>query len=239
MKYYTLLLKLNVFTLEDLNVEINDIKKAMNILYTYKKKGILKSIKKNLYTIVRLEDKSYANKFDIASKITQSSFISHHSAFEFFGFYNQVYNEVNVSTISKFNSFEFDGNYYKQKLTSNVLLVDTIKGVRVSTIERTIVDCINGCGKVIEFDELITCINLIPFIVEEDILKYLEYINNKILYKKVGYVLSNFKEKKFITDAFFLKCLNNSNNVVGSFSSNKNSLVYNKVWKLYVPDYNF
>ena len=67
--------------------------------------------------------------------------------------------------------------------------------VKVTSIERTIVDSIKDSGKYCELEETLNCINMIPYISIKDILKYLEQIDSKMLYKKVGIVLSLFKDK--------------------------------------------
>ena len=49
-----------------------------------------------------------ADKFEIGSNVTETAYVSHHSAFEYHGVMNQVYYEVYVSSESKFKNFEFN-----------------------------------------------------------------------------------------------------------------------------------
>ena len=204
-------------------------------MQNYVKKGYIKRIKHNLYCLISLEtNDSIADKFLIASSITETSFISHHSAFEFYGYYNQVYNVVNVSSISKFDSFEFEDNKYSFINVNSNDFVEEIRGVKVSSIERTIVDSIKDSGKLCELEETLNCIKLIPYISIKDILKYLEQINSKMLYKKVGVILSLFKDQFDIPESFFDKCHEFSDSVKGYFDKNKNSLIYNSEWKIYI-----
>jgi predicted transcriptional regulator of viral defense system len=52
------------------------------------------------------------NKFRIAGKITPTSYVSHHAAFEYYGCANQVSYKVEVSSDSVFAPFEYAGITY-------------------------------------------------------------------------------------------------------------------------------
>ena len=235
MKYLNELTKLKVFSYNDFIDIVGNSNLAKITLQNYVKKGYIKRIKHNLYCLISLEtNDSIADKFLIASSITETSFISHHSAFEFYGYYNQVYNVVNVSSISKFDSFEFEDNKYSFINVNSNDFVEEIRGVKVSSIERTIVDSIKDSGKLCELEKTLNCIKLIPYISIKDILKYLEQINSKMLYKKVGVILSLFKDQFDIPESFFDKCHEFSDSVKGYFDKNKNSLIYNSEWKIYI-----
>ena len=235
MKYLNELTKRKIFSRNDFSTILNDDNLAKILIQNYLEKGYIKRIKHNLYGVVSLEtNECIADKFLIASNITESSFVSHHSAFEFYGYYNQVYNDVNVSSISKFNQFEFEENNYSLIKVNSTNFVEEIRGVRVTSIERTIVDCIKDSGKHCELEETLNCINLIPYISTRDILKYLEQINSKMLYKKVGVILSLFKDKLNIPESFFKKCHEVSDSIKGYFDKNKNAHVYNSEWKIFI-----
>ena len=60
-------------------------------------------------------------------------------------------------------------------------------------------------------------------------------LNNKLLYKKVGYVLEKFKETLNIQDEFFSECNKRSGNTVGYYNLKaKDILIFNAKWRLYV-----
>ena len=235
MKYLGELSKIKVFNYNDFVKIVGDDNLANVTLQNYLKKGYIKRIKHNLYSTVSFEtNECLANKFLIGSSITESAFISHHSAFEFYGYYNQVYNNVYVSSVSKFNSFEFDDVEYLLINTSLTSFVEEIRGVKVYSIERTIVDSIKDSGKYIELEETLNCIKLIKYISIDKVLKYLEQINSKMLYKKVGVILSLFKQQLDIPNSFFEKCHEISDSIKGYFDNNKQAHVYNSEWKIYI-----
>ncbi|MBQ8292907.1 MAG: hypothetical protein IJX78_03750 [Bacilli bacterium] len=235
MKYLSELNKLKIFKFNDFINIVGDSNLANVTLQNYLKRGYIKRIKYNLYGTVSFEtNECIVDKFVIGSNITDTSFISHHSAFEFYGYYNQMYNVVNVSSTTKFNSFEFENNKYSLITTSLTSFVDEIRGVKVSSIERTIVDSIKDSGKYSDLEEILNCIKLIPYISIKEILKYLEQINSKMLYKKVGVILSLFKKHFNIPESFFIKCHEVSDSVKGYFDNNKDAHVYNSEWKIFI-----
>lgn len=235
MKYLNELTKYKIFDYKDFVKMVGDNNLAKNTLQNYMKKGYIKRIKHNLYGVISFEtNECLADKFLIGTNITDSSFISHHSAFEFYGYYNQVYNVVNISSVSKFNNFQFEGNNFSLINVVSTDFVEEIRGVKVSSIERTIVDSIKDSGKYSELEETLNCINMIPYISTKNILKYLEQINSKILYKKVGIILSLFKEKLNIPESFFDKCHEVSDSIKGYFDKNKSAHIYNSEWKIFI-----
>lgn len=146
----------------------------------------------------------------------------------------QVYNTINVSSLTKFNTFEFEGNIFSLIKTSSSNFVLDIRGIKVTSIERTIVDSIKDSSKYSDLEETINCINMVTYISIKDILTYLEQINSKMLYKKVGLILSLFKEKFNIPSSFFEKCHEISDNIKGHFDKNKSAHIYNSEWKIFV-----
>ena len=180
-----------------------------------------------------------ANKFQIASSINQNSYISYHSAFEFYGYYNQIFNIIQVSSNKRFTPFEYNGYSYECYLNDIPLQIDFIQGVKVTSIERTIVDSINMLGKVMGIEELIKCLDLVHLAKENKLLEILNAYHKEILYRKVGYILSFYKDDFNLSDSFFATCLSkgipwNRGSLV---NNDKNNLVFDSTWGLYVyPD---
>ncbi|MDO4940832.1 MAG: hypothetical protein Q4E33_03970 [Erysipelotrichaceae bacterium] len=236
MKYYQDLACLGVFTLEDAGIIMGNIKNASKQLNSMVKAGTVARIKKNLYTCIDLVSGDLlADKYLIASHITESSFVSYHSAFEFYGFYNQVFNEIQVSSNKRFFNFGTETYHYRCYLSNVTKQIDTIKGARVTSIERTIIDSINMLGKVMDVEELIKCLELVHIVSEDKLKEMLVEYDKEILYRKVGYVLSSFKEQFNLSDKFFKFCKEKSDFTYrGRLSSNElNKLVYINEWSLY------
>ena len=71
------------------------------------KENIVLKIRNGLYTCVSGENGGpVANRFQVASAITPSSYVSHHTAFEYYGTVDQIFYEVYVGSEMRFHDFE-------------------------------------------------------------------------------------------------------------------------------------
>ena len=211
---------------------------ASGIVQNYLSKDYIKRVKKNLYVATSLESGgSIPSKFEVASNITNSSFVSHHSAFEFYGYYNQVYNEVYISSIEQFRPFIFEHNKYACKRVKDIDFVNTVNGVRVSTIEKTIVDSIDSIKSFDDFEELLEVLSMMPLIDGSKILDYLKHVNKRILFSKVGLTLSFFKDGYNIEEDHLDEMKKNGVKNASYFTSEKYRLnKYYNDWKIHCYD---
>ena len=83
MKYYEDILELKCFSASDLiKYTGNKESTIYSLLQDYMKKGYVKQIRRNLYVAVSLETRApVATFYQIASKLTSTSYVSHRSAF--------------------------------------------------------------------------------------------------------------------------------------------------------------
>jgi len=238
MKYYETLLKMGCFTWDELCGVTENQSTASTLIQNYLKKGYIQSVKRGLYVAVNLADNApVISKFRIAGKITASAYISHHTAFEYYGCVNQVSHDVVVSSEARFNAFEFNGNTYSyiaSRISGGIVL--NPDGVRVTDTERTVLDSINDFEKVAGLEELLRCLEMIPVINEDKLLEYLNIFNKQALYQKAGYILEHFKELWGLSDDFFLKCKAKIGKSKRYFSMSGNSDVkFDSHWKLVAP----
>lgn len=211
---------------------------ASGIIQNYLEKGYIKRVKRNLYVTISLENGgAIPSKFEIASNITKSSFISHHSAFEYYGYQNQVYNEVLVSSQQQFRSFHFEHNEYVCKRVQDLNFVKSKNKVKVSTLEKTIVDSIDNVKTFDDFEELFEVLSMIPLIDGKKILTYLKYVNKRILFSKTGLLLSFFKDNYNITKDQLMEMKKYGVNKASYFTSEKHRLnKYYNEWKIHSYD---
>lgn len=238
MKYYQEIAEKKVFDSEFVMKLTGGKTAAFDIIRNYQAKGYIKKIKHNLYATISLENGGLIpSKYNIACAINDTSFISHHSAFEFYGFYNQVFNTVNVSTLHRFHPFDFEGTEFQYVQSNSEKQVDLVRGVKVTSIERTIVDSINDVDKIAGIEELLKCIGLVPYVNEGLLLDYLHHRASKLLYLKTGYVLSHFKRELRLSDGFYETCLLEGGKVVGYLSQiDKKNLAFISKWHIYAYD---
>lgn len=211
---------------------------ASQTVQNYLVKGYIKRIKRDLYAAVSLETKGIIpTKFEIASNITKNAYISYRSAFEFYGYSNQVYNDLVVSSPNQFHDFVFEHYTYRCKRVKDALFVESVSNVKVSSLVKTIVDSIDTVKTYDDLEELIAVLNMIPLIDGAEILAYLKHVNKTILYSKVGLVLSFYEDGYNVTKVMLQEMKQNGLKLARNFNSEKHRLnVYYKEWKLHAYD---
>lgn len=241
MMIYNKLAKLRVFSLDDVEKITNNKKTAYSLVDRLMKKDMVKKIRNNIYSCVNpATGQVFASKYQIACAVNNSAYISHHTAFEYYGVANQVFYEVYVSSESKFRDFEFEGVNYKyvsSKLNDGVIEPRNTEGVRITDLERTVIDNIKDFSRIGGFEELLNCLEGVSYLEEEMLKKYLDGYNIQALYQKTGYILQHFMKEMHLSEEFIEYCkfkIGKSTryllreNVVDSF--------YNSEWRLIIPE---
>jgi predicted transcriptional regulator of viral defense system len=239
MKYYESLVDLKCFTRADVEHLTQNRHTADSLIKEYKRKGYIESVRRNLFVVVSMETKrAIANRYLIASNLIFGNHVSHHSAFEYYGFANQVFNVVYVSGNGRFAPFEYDDvvfHHVESRIPDGVVQLDD--GVRLTDIERTVLDSIHDFEKIGGLEELLRCLSLIPHVDEEKLLLYLEVYDKQILYQKSGYILEHFKNPLRLSSHFFETCKNRRKGSVRYLYHGimHESHVYDRQWNLVVP----
>lgn len=238
MKYIEELQKKKVFGHSFAEQLTGNAMSANSMLQSYKKAGYITSIRRNLYAALDLATKNVlASRFEIACAISESAYISHHSALEYHGISNQVFYTVSVTSKERFTSFTFDGVTYEQyqpKITGGVIAPSQTPLVSVTDIERTIVDCIYDIDRAGGLEELIEALRLLPGLNENKVLAYLEEYDQIFLWQKAGYILEQFARVLSISEDFFTTCKSHVNHRK-RYLTGMSDLSYYPDWKLYAP----
>ncbi len=116
-----------------------------SLLYKYKKRNIITRIRKNVYLPTNPDD-GYVdeNKFEIGCSSVPDSYLSYHSAMEYYGWQNPVFNRIYLSAPKRFRPFEFDFveyTYAPDKLRQGIIKPETDKQIYVTDLEWTVIDC--------------------------------------------------------------------------------------------------
>ncbi len=227
-----------VITKKDIRPQFSsDIQYENWIAGQLRAKRIMK-VRKGLYVLVDATGEPMATKFEIASKITDDAFLCYHSALEFYGVVNQVFNTMMMGSNLRFNSFTFLNVDYIRKQPNNDYGIVYIKqaGVRVTTLERTVIDCINNIDSCGGIDELLDALVHIRILDEKELLGALYAYNCIFLYQKAGYILQHYQEKFDLSDAFFAECKRHLAKQVKYFLKDEYGKVeYNSEWRLMAP----
>lgn len=236
MKYYDDFLAMRSFRYDDVVKLTGNERTAKSLLQQYCKKGYIASVKKGLYVAVNIVDKEPTlNKFAIASVLTDTSFVSYRSAFEYYGYANQVSYDVCVTSVQKFNSFDFNGYTYRRTApTISGGVVIQSDGVRISDIERTVIDSINSVETQMGLEELLNCISAVPLLNETKMMQYLSEYDKQFMYQKTGFLLEYFQKELAISDDFLSLCKQKSGKSSRYLSKSipKNAMAFSAKWHL-------
>lgn len=239
MVLYMELIKQPIFNVEDVCKLYANKNTAISALRSLINKHLVVKIKNGMYTCISGETGApIASRYQIASKITDVSYVSHHTAMEYYGYCNQVYYDVFVSSKKRFKSFEFDGYFYKwirPKCDEGVEEIPYSGGVIITDKERTVVDSINDINLISGIEEVIANINSINSLNEEKLMKYLDLYDKKVLYQKAGYILSNNKTLN-LSSNFFAWCRSKIGNNKSYLTNDTDINKLNNTWNLMVPN---
>ena len=189
MNLYFELLKKPVFNMEDVNKFYNNMDSARSAIKRLRKNGMVTKIRNNMYTCISGETGApVANRFQIASHITPTSYVSHHTAMEYYGITDQVYYDVYVSSETSFRDFTFGGYTYCFVASKNPEGIETPPysgGMTITNLERTIVDSIKDMDKISGIEEVVHNIESVHRMQEKRLIRYLELYHNQFLYQKI------------------------------------------------------
>ncbi len=179
------------------------------------------------------------DKYEIGSHLSESSYISYHTALEFHGFAHQPFNEVFASSHTRFTPFsysEIEYSYCRQTMPEIGVMRPIGKtSVRVTDLERTLLDCFDRIDRAGGIEELRHCMEGITLIDEKKMEKYLSAIDKSFLYKKTGFMLEQIKEQANISDAFLELCREKGNRSVKMLTNDDESDTFVNRWRLYAP----
>lgn len=238
-QYIERLHELKLFELKDVITLTGKERSGQELLRSYAKRGLVVKIRRNLYSVTDLATKdTVANKYEIGSHISSSSYISYHSALEYHGLAQQVFYNLYISSNSRFNDFDFEEMHYEYCQSTLHLGLETPfmnSLVKVTDLERTILDCLDRLDRSGGLEEFIRCLSMITYLNEMKLINYLAAYNKAFLYKKVGFVLQQFEKELKLNPDFIKLCHQNGSAHVKYLTEPMESDTYFKEWNIYAP----
>jgi predicted transcriptional regulator of viral defense system len=232
--------KLQIFKKEDIVKITRNENSAKELLRRYKKDGLITQIRRNMYAANDLASKMViVSKYEIGCNITPTSYLAYHAAIEYHGWATQIFNTVYVATEQRFADFDFEGTSFVCCQSKTMQGVENQKFdslIKVTNIERTIIDCIDNIGLSGGLEELILALVLITFVKEDLLVKYLNLYNKQTLYQKTGFILSCFQKELNLSDNFFIECKMKTGKNVSRLTNTGEDTKFNNDWKLYAPE---
>lgn len=237
MELYKKLAEKRCFSRDDIRLLSGTDSAASWHIQSLLEKGYIERVRHNLYAVISLETgQPIANRFQIASAVAEDACVAYHSAFEYYWLANQVFYEVYFTSEKRLHDFSYDGIRYKCFLTrGSVGIVEDPTGVRVTSLERTVIDSIASFEKIGGLEELLRCMLLIPCLSAEKLLDALDIYRSGKLFQITGYLLEAFQDEFHLPDAFFSICEKRSSNSKAYFSRDHKNCILHKRWNLYAP----
>jgi len=240
MNLYYELLKHPLFDMNTLMEYYSRVEGARSALKRLMKEGLVVKIRNNLYTCISGESmQPAASRFQIASSITPTSYVSHHSAMELYGLADQVYYEVYVSSETRFSDFDFGGYHYRyvpSKVSDGIEFSHLMGDIRITNLERTVIDCIRDMDRIAGLEETVSNISLAGRLSEKKLLQYLSDYDTQFLYQKTGFLLKGYQDALQISDDFFHICRDHIGHSRRYLTKDYVCRKYVKEWQLVVPE---
>jgi len=232
--------KLKIFHKKDIVALTGDENAAKELLRRYKQRGLISQVRRDLYVATEFATKtSSASRYEIGSQINNSSFLSYHAALEYHGLAHQVFYELQISSKERFNSFEYERISYiysESKSDIGVVTPPTDTLIRVTDLERTILDCLNKIDRSGGLEEIVECFALITYVNENKLQDYLKQFRKQALFQRAGFILSYFQKEMKLSDAFFDLCKSKIGKSIRYLTDKQGSDTYFNEWKLYAPE---
>lgn len=231
--------QMKLFSLQDVTQITSNESTAKSLLSAAIKNGTICRIKMNLYAVTDLATlRCAANKYEIATRISDAAYVAYHSAMEYHGLGHQLFNEVSVITSYAFKNFEFEGLAYIRRrptITEGIVTPMMDSMVRVTDKERTIVDCVDKIKYAGGLEELLNGLSAVAYIDEAKLFHYLTVYQKAALYQKAGFLLSMFKKQMHLSSGFFRQCKANIGQSTRYMTDAVENTVFNGEWRLCVP----
>ncbi len=232
--------EMKLFSLEEIQGEFNSAGAKFGALRRLEEHGETRKLTPGLYACINPDTQDIcANRFEIATALRPDGYCAFHTALEYHGLAEPAGNEVQIISLKQNNAVVADGtvyNTYTNVFHGGVEETACNSLIRVTDLERTIVDCLDRINLAGGLDEVCNAIAKAGKLDESRMLEYLNGYDRKFLYKKAGYLLS-LANPAGLTDAFYDTCLRNSSKRADDIRRGDEPFIYDKTWCLYVPMY--
>ncbi len=193
------------------------------LLSYYKKRGRIVTVRRGLYAVIPpgADPDSYpVDLVLIAAKLTKDAVLSHHTALEFHGRAYSLYEHFTYSAYRPlkpvtFRSHVFRGVKFpkalhlaKQENYGVAILDKAGLKVRVTSLERTLVDVLHRPDISGSWEEIWRSLESVEFFDLDKVVEYVYLLKNATTAMKVGFFLEQNRENLMVDDRY-LKSLHN------------------------------
>lgn len=202
-----------MFSLEEFRAELGESRTAYNLLVRATKKGLVDRVRQGVYV-------SRSGRFSqeepdpylIAAAASRDAVIVYHSALEVHGLAHTPSKRVQYSTKKAISSFayrDFEYRRYSPPKTAEADLVSVQSTtlvrrpggvVRVTTRERTLVDCLNRTALAGGLEEALRSLAGIPYVDASNVLAYLKELASTTTVARTGWFLEQRAREWYVSN---------------------------------------
>lgn len=202
-----------VFSLQEFREELGEGRTAYNLLVRATKKGLVDRVMRGVYV-------SRAGRFSqeepdpylVAAAVSPDAVMVYHSALELHGLAHSPSRRVQYSTAKATASFAYRDFEYRRyapskttetALTSvqSTILVRRSGGVvRVTTRERTLVDCLNRTDLAGGLEEALRSLAGVPYVDASNVLTYLKELGSATAAARTGWFLEQRAREWYVSE---------------------------------------
>ena len=214
--------------------------------------GNILRVRRALYASIPLSsnvEKFVVDPLLIASKITEDSVVSYHSALRYYGLAHSARRIVTFTTKSRnIKSFEFQNSLFQPVLTSKALVDASLENLlvsqvnyqggvlKVSTQERTFVDCVERLDLVGGVEELIRSSEEFFVLQIDEVARYALALKNATTIAKTGFFTDFINIKTHSYDSLLELQNHLPHSPVYLFRKQRHGKLVKK-WNLIVPEW--
>lgn len=180
------------------------LQNARNIAADMVKKNVIERVKPGLFARIPesiiLDKKLYKeDPLLIATALLDNAYISHYSSLSMLGLAERYINKVYISTFKHQRNIKYHDIQIKfiAVIPSRFFGIKTIeyynKKIKISNLERTILDIINKPEYAGGWNEIIDCLKNLEGLNWKLLINYIRKFKNKVLARRVGYILDNLE----------------------------------------------
>jgi len=187
------------------------------LLTYYRNRGRIISLRRGLYAVVPAgsDPTNYpVDPFLITAKLTDDAVLTYHTALEFYGKAYSAYQTYTYSSCTKSTPLTIKSNRFlgvpvpkplrekRDPMFGVTIHKRTGIDVRVTTYERTFVDCLDRPERTGSWEEIWRSLESIEFFDLDAVIAYIKLLDNATTASKTGYFLEQHKAELLVDDSY-------------------------------------
>lgn len=236
----------HVFSLEEFRGELGEGRTPYNLLVRATKKGLADRVMRGVYV-------SRAGRFAqtdpdpylVAARVSADVVMVYHSALELHGLAHSPTRRVQFFSSVQTAPFTYRGFEFRRFQTQQISAPDSVQSttlvrrpdgvVRVTTRERTLVDCLNRSDLSGGLEEVFRSLSGLPYVDASNVLAYLKSLSSPTAVARTGWLLEQRASEWYVSD----EALEEMRSMLGKgpyyLSRDNEAGRWVPEWRLYLP----